>query len=265
MTYLTKSKQNLLHSLNLVDKLQQRAEANQKLFTHHFATVITRLFLETRDNENQMHKFVSNFRQIEAIDEKFDLIRRFIDDLKKEYDAIWANCEEEMVKLGHLCLERLLFSRVYQYVMFPKGEIDQQSDMIFSKCLNELANVITPSHTLIGINEIYHNVKFTYYLCETLFMRVIFTLKFIQECPWIAAQMELKRLNSYKTPQDKLSCIRKCMLTIQNLLAIAKSPVCADDMHPVLIYVIIKANPSTFLSNVQYIEGSFHFFMFNLN
>jgi hypothetical protein len=67
--------------------------------------------------------------------------------------------------------------------------------------------------------------------------------------------MELKRLNSYKTPQDKLSCIRKCMLTIQNLLAIAKSPVCADDMHPVLIYIIIKANPPTFLSNVQYIEG----------
>ncbi len=67
--------------------------------------------------------------------------------------------------------------------------------------------------------------------------------------------MELKRLNTYKTPQDKLACIKKCMLTIQNLLAIAKSPVCADDLNPVLIYVIIKANPSTFLSNVQYIEG----------
>jgi hypothetical protein len=47
------------------------------------------------------------------------------------------------------------------------------------------------------------------------------------------------------------------MLIIQNLLAIAKSPVCADDLHPVLIYVIIKANPPTFLSNVQYIEGKF--------
>ena len=62
-------------------------------------------------------------------------------------------------------------------------------------------------------------------------------------------------MNIYKTPQDKLACIKKCMITIQNLLAIAKSPVCADDLHPVLIYVIIKANPPTFLSNVQYIEG----------
>ena len=67
--------------------------------------------------------------------------------------------------------------------------------------------------------------------------------------------MELKRLNIYKTPQDKLTCIRRCMFAIQNLLAIAKSPVCADDLHPVLIYVIIKANPHSFLSNVQYIEG----------
>ncbi len=81
-------------------------------------------------------------------------------------------------------------------------------------------------------------------------------IKFIfKECPWTAAQMELRKLNIYKTPKDKLECIHKCMLIIQNLLAIAKSPVCADDLHPVLIYVIIKANPPTFLSNVQYIEG----------
>jgi hypothetical protein len=158
MTYLTKSKQNLLHSLNLVDKLQQRADANQKLFTYHFATVTTRIFLETRENETQMYKFVSEFRLLEAIDEKFALIRSFLAVLKKEYDIIWASCEEDMVKLGHLCLERLLFSRVYQYVLFPKGEIDQQSDSIFSECLNELASVVTPSHSLIGINEIYHNV-----------------------------------------------------------------------------------------------------------
>jgi hypothetical protein len=90
---------------------------------------------------------------------------------------------------------------------------------------------------------------------------IYFKLK--KECPWISAQMELRKLNIYKTPQDKLACIRKCLLTIQNLLAIAKSPVCADDLHPVLIYVIIKANPPTFLSNVQYIEGIVKHFIFD--
>ena len=116
--------------------------------------------------------------------------------------------------------------------MFPNGEIDQFRDNKVQECLSELASLITPEHPLIGIPAIYEN-----------------------ECPWSAAQMELCRLNIFKRPQDKLECIKKCMLTIQNLLAIAKSPVCADDLHPVLIYVIIKANPPQFMSNVQFIEG----------
>ena len=91
---------------------------------------------------------------------------------------------------------------------------------------------IEPSHPLIGIPKIYHG-----------------------EAPWLAAQAVIKRINAYKTPKDKLNCIRKCMDTIQNLLAIAKSPVCADDLTPVLIFVIIKANPPLFSSTVQYIEN----------
>lgn len=134
--------------------------------------------------------------------------------------------------IGNINLERLVITRVYRYTLFPNGEIDQFRDTKVSECLAELANIITPSHPLIGIPAIYEN-----------------------ECPWPFAQMELCRLNIFRTPQDKLECIKKCMLTIQNLLAIAKSPVCADDLHPVLIYVIIKANPPHFLSNVQFIEG----------
>ena len=95
-----------------------------------------------------------------------------------------------------------------------------------------MGQIITPGHPLIAIPIIYHN-----------------------EAPWNAAQVELKRINAYKTPQDKLNCIRKCMDAIQNLLSIAKTPVCADDIQPVLTYVIIKANPTGFLSTVQYIEG----------
>ena len=98
--------------------------------------------------------------------------------------------------------------------------------------MQNLSNIITPSHPAIAIPVIYHN-----------------------EAPWNAAQVELKRINAYKTPQDKLNCIRKCIAAIQNLLSIAKTPVCADDIQPVLTYVIIKANPTGFLSTVQYIEG----------
>lgn len=158
LTYLTKTKQSILYSLNIIDKLLQRAEWHQKLRTHHFASVVTRLFLETKENENQMYKFIHDFRQLVAVDEKFDLFKKFLQLLKKDYDNIWSGCQEEMIQLGHLCLERLLLSKVYSYVMYPNGDIDHYRDSKVSECFNDLANVITPSHPLIGISPIYINV-----------------------------------------------------------------------------------------------------------
>jgi hypothetical protein len=103
---------------------------------------------------------------------------------------------------------------------------------LVSEWLQNVSSTVTPSHPLIGIPTIYHG-----------------------ESPWVAAQNVIKKINAYKTPKDKLNCIRRCMETIQCLLAIAKSPVCADDLTPVLIFVIIKANPPLFSSTVQYIEN----------
>lgn len=232
ITYLTKSKQNILHSIHLIDKLQQRTKWYQTICTHHLTSVVTRTFLEHQDNEKQLNQFVNNFRQLQIVDEKFDLFKNFINLLKNEFNLIWKDCDVDTIEFSVVSLERLIIPKVYRFAMYPNGDIDHYRDSKVFECFNELSNIITPSHPLICIPQIYEN-----------------------ECPWTAAQIELRRINIYKTPQDKLSCIRQCLLTIQNLLAMAKSPVCADDLHPVLIYVIIKANPPTFLSNVQYIEG----------
>jgi len=193
---------------------------------------LTRLFLESADQDAQLNAFTAQFRQLPSIDEKFDLYRSYTAQLKATIKPIWANCQLEIMELGNINLERLVITRVYRSAMFPNGEVDQFRDTKVQECFSELASVITPSHPLIGIPAIYEN-----------------------ECPWIAAQEELSRLNIFKTPRDKLDCVKKCLLTIQNLLGLAKSPVCADDLHPVLIYVIIKANVAGFLSNVQFIEG----------
>lgn len=230
VTYLTKSKQNILHSINQIDKLQQRAKWYQLICNHNLTSVITRTFLDER--EKQITQFVLNFRQLATVDEKFDLFKQLIKLFKQDFNQIWSDCDTDLIELSCICLERLIIPKVYRFAMYPNGEIDHFRDSKVFECFNELAQIITPAHPLIGIPQIYEN-----------------------ECPWHAAQIELRRINIYKSPQDKLACIRKCLLTIQNLLGMAKSPVCADDLHPVLIYVIIKANPPTFLSNVQYIEG----------
>ena len=49
----------------------------------------------------------------------------------------------------------------------------------------------------------------------------------------------------------------RCSATVMNLLSMAneKSVPAADDFMPVLIYVLIKANPQSLLSTIQYVNS----------
>nr|CAD1837554.1 unnamed protein product [Ananas comosus var. bracteatus] len=67
----------------------------------------------------------------------------------------------------------------------------------------------------------------------------------------------------YKAPRDKLVCILNCCKVINNLLlnvfiASDENPPGADEFLPVLIYVIIKANPPQLHSNLLYIQRYRH-------
>ena len=65
------------------------------------------------------------------------------------------------------------------------------------------------------------------------------------------------RLCVPQTPKDKLKCVLRCSQTIMNLLSLAneRSVPAADDFMPVLIFVLIKANPPCLLSTIQYVES----------
>ncbi|PPR94709.1 hypothetical protein GOBAR_AA25966 [Gossypium barbadense] len=67
------------------------------------------------------------------------------------------------------------------------------------------------------------------------------------EAAWLLAEKELKKINAFKAPRDKLLCIINCSRVINNLLLNASIsedhvPGGADDFLPVLIYVTIKAS-----------------------
>ena len=71
-------------------------------------------------------------------------------------------------------------------------------------------------------------------------------------------------MGSFKAPRDKLVCLLNCCRVINNLLLNAHmrdgdgaSPG-ADDFLPVLIYVLLKANPPQLLANVEYIQRYRH-------
>ena len=62
------------------------------------------------------------------------------------------------------------------------------------------------------------------------------------ECPWPSAQAELAIINAYKAPRDKLACVVRCCETIENLVCLSTSTASADNITPVLVFVVIKVS-----------------------
>jgi len=67
------------------------------------------------------------------------------------------------------------------------------------------------------------------------------------------AQQELLKIKSYRAPRDKIICVLNCCKVIFGLLKHSKSDSSADSFMPLLIYVVLQANPEHLVSNVQYI------------
>ncbi|CAF1685478.1 unnamed protein product, partial [Adineta ricciae] len=103
---------------------------------------------------------------------------------------------------------------------------------IFSGHIRTLAEQLDPNHQKLRIQKV----------CQ-------------RECPWPSAQAELRLINAYKTPRDKVACVQRCIRIIQNLIRLASNSAAgADDTIPILIYVIVKANPPNLLSIMQYVQ-----------
>lgn len=181
-------------------------------------------------------KFISEFPKLTMPDEKTDLVERFMEYLTKSmmHDQIWKEATAAQIEEASLFIERNVMSHIYTHAIFPNGDGDIHRDRILHEHMAALSAVITPNHKDLRISKVYH-----------------------YECPWPAAQAEIFMINAYKTPKDKLACVLRCSSTIMNLLSLAseKSVPAADDFMPVLIYVLIKANPPNLMSTVQYVNS----------
>lgn len=63
--------------------------------------------------------------------------------------------------------------------------------------------------------------------------------------------IEILKINNYKAPRDKLICILNCCKVIFGLIKHVEGDAGADKFLPILIYVVIRANPPRLVSNVQ--------------
>ncbi|CAB0031530.1 unnamed protein product [Trichogramma brassicae] len=128
---------------------------------------------------------------------------------------------DRQLELARTMVERTLMAMVYQNAMYPNGDGDIHRDNVFHEHIRKLAKIVTPNHQALRIPKIY-----------------------LYECPWPWAQVELSVISAYKTPHDKLQCVVRCATTIMNLLSMAseRGIPAADDLIPVLVYVIIKVS-----------------------
>lgn len=68
------------------------------------------------------------------------------------------------------------------------------------------------------------------------------------------ASDELRKINHYRAPRDKVVCILNCCKVIFGLLRQTSREENADSFLPILIYVVIKAHPTNLISNINYIQ-----------
>uniref|UniRef100_K3WDH1 VPS9 domain-containing protein n=1 Tax=Globisporangium ultimum (strain ATCC 200006 / CBS 805.95 / DAOM BR144) TaxID=431595 RepID=K3WDH1_GLOUD len=80
------------------------------------------------------------------------------------------------------------------------------------------------------------------------------------EVVWSMAEDELRRINSFRAPGDKINCIVRCCSVIFSVLNLSRgsdndSRPGADDFLPVFIYIVLHSQIPRLVSNCEYIAA----------
>ncbi|KYO29984.1 GTPase-activating protein and VPS9 domain-containing protein 1 isoform A [Alligator mississippiensis] len=234
IAYLTRCRQGLQTTQAHLERLLQRVLRDKEVANRYFTTVCVRLLLESK--EKKIREFIQDFQKLTAADDKTAQVEDFLQFLygAMAQDTIWQNASEEQLQDAQLAIERSVMNRIFKLAFYPNQDGDILRDQVLHEHIQRLSKVVTANHKALQIPEVY-----------------------LREAPWPSAQSEIRTISAYKTPRDKVQCILRMCSTIMNLLSLANedSVPGADDFVPVLVFVLIKANPPCLLSTVQYISS----------
>ncbi|EDL08615.1 GTPase activating protein and VPS9 domains 1 [Mus musculus] len=249
IAYLTRCRQGLQTTQAHLERLLQRVLRDKEVANRYFTTVCVRLLLESKEKKIREFiqglllwcilkdtVFLGDFQKLTAADDKTAQVEDFLQFLYgvMAQDVIWQNASEEQLQDAQLAIERSVMNRIFKLAFYPNQDGDILRDQVLHEHIQRLSKVVTANHRALQIPEVY-----------------------LREAPWPSAQSEIRTISAYKTPRDKVQCILRMCSTIMNLLSLANedSVPGADDFVPVLVFVLIKANPPCLLSTVQYISS----------
>ncbi len=149
----------------------------------------------------------------------------------------WKNETEERVMSARDNLERYIMNRIAE-VAFNTVQVPDQDNLLATRM--KLLSFIGPEALEIK---------------ESLRNDMVLAL----------ARDELRKMNSYRTPSEKVECIVKCAAVIFSSLNLARGKdgknddqiAGADDFLPMFIYVVLKSDVPKLASNCEFIS-SFH-------
>lgn len=232
VAYLVRCRQGLLSVQAQLETRLRRTQRDRDVCQTHLATLCVRHFLDPR--ESRLQAFSRSFQGLTAADEKAQLVEQFLQHLfqQMEVDPTWQMASDVQINLAQRTVERAIMSQIYVHALYPNGDGDVLRDQVLHQHIQKLARVVTVDHRDLRIPRAYH-----------------------AESPWPSAQAELGALAAHKSPQDKVACVAACCASLATLLsAAAGAPAAADDLVPVLVFVLIRANPPHLLSTVQFVE-----------
>eukprot|EP00656_Telonema_subtile_P054116 TRINITY_DN7998_c0_g1_i3.p1 TRINITY_DN7998_c0_g1~~TRINITY_DN7998_c0_g1_i3.p1 ORF type:complete len:600 (-),score=192.71 TRINITY_DN7998_c0_g1_i3:74-1873(-) len=188
------------------------------------------------DIVNNMKIFIENFQKRPLQEDLYLSVRSFLDQMEGvlRRHSLWEGASDDEFENAREGLEKLLMTRIHSRAFKPDKSYPEKDASLAAR-LGALGSFLTLEH--LDIAENLHN-----------------------EVSHILAQKELQKINQYKAPRDKMVCILNCCKVISNLLTHAREgqPYGADEFLPLLIFIVLKANPEDLHSNMQYITNYRH-------
>lgn len=234
MKDLVEFHQRLLIVSFRLENVLHHIERDKLICNHNLVTLFVGQYMEQKERSVQF--FTRKFQSINAADEKTQLVEKFLNLLYNalENDSNWHSATQDQIDHARRIIERHVMTQIYWSAFYPNGEADVHRDKVLHEHMKKLSKIINVDHKDLRIPKVYHS-----------------------EYPWPSAQAEIEVINSCKAARDKISCVVKCCKTIMTLLSIAneKHSPSADDLMPVLVFVVIQTNPNSLLSTVQYVNS----------
>eukprot|EP00049_Salpingoeca_infusionum_P003724 m.70137 g.70137 ORF g.70137 m.70137 type:complete len:449 (-) comp12249_c3_seq1:441-1787(-) len=190
-----------------------------------------------QDVAAQLRTFIDRFDDegpTLSVTSQSELVQQFYQDMEDRLYShdVYSSATDEQRDSVMLGIERHLTHHIY-HIVFRHLKEEDEEDVKFYNKVKQL-RWIRPHHLDAAIDMLNEEV--------------------VKEVD--AAQDELLTIDAMRAPQDKLRCIQTCAQTVFSILRKSASTQAAgaDDFLPALIFVLIKAHPSRFKSNLKFIQ-----------